>query len=212
MRIVDISMPLRPNMPLWPGSVGCVVHRVLDPARGDEVTGSTVEMDLHCGTHLDAPLHFLPEGAAVDETDLEACIGPAYVVDMRGVARIGPEHLEARVPSGISRLLLKTDNSDLREAESFVEHFSALTAEGAQWVVDRGIRLVANDYLSVQLFRGDPRTHLALLEAGVVILEGVNLRAVEPGSYELLCLPIRIADAEAAPARAVLLSPDSIEV
>lgn len=196
-------------MPVWPGSAGCAVHRVTDQARGDEVTGSTVEMDLHCGTHLDAPLHFLADGATVEETDLGSCIGPVFVADMRGVRQIDAVHLEEAVPSGVSRLLLKTDNSALWACDQFCEGFSALTAGGAEWVVDRGIRLVGNDYLSIQLFGGDPRTHVSLLESGVVVLEGVDLSGVEPGMYELVCLPLRILDSEAAPARAILVFSDA---
>ncbi|MDQ3766572.1 MAG: cyclase family protein [Actinomycetota bacterium] len=206
MPIFDISVPLRPGMPVWPGSTGCFIHRLTDQARGDEVTGSTVGMDLHCGTHLDAPLHFMPDGAAVEETDLDSCIGPAFVADLRGVREIDAGHLDERVPRSVSRLLLKTDNSSMWESKAFFEDFSALTVKGAQWVVDRGIRLVANDYLSIQLFGGDRRTHLSLLEAGVVILEGIDLSGVQPGTYELICLPLRVVDAEAAPARAVLRS------
>lgn len=206
MRILDISVPLRAGMLHWPDSTGCTLEKILDQDSGDDVTSSTIEMDLHCGTHLDAPLHFIRAGAPVDETDLRSCIGPAFVADMRGIREIDASHLEARVPVGVSRLLLKTDNSALWAEPLFVETFAALTAEGARWVVDRGMCLVGNDYLSIQLFNGDPRTHLVLMEARVVILEGIDLSGVDSGMYDLVCLPVHIAGAEAAPARAVLLS------
>lgn len=210
MQIIDISVPVRRRMPLWPDSVGCAVHRVLDQSKGDAVTASVVTMDLHCGTHLDAPMHVMRDGATVRETNLDSCIGPAFVVDLRGIRQITWEHLEERVPEGVSRLLLKTDNSSLWDSELFSEDFSALTVSGAYWVVDRGIRLVASDYLSIQLFGGDPDTHVALLESGVVVLEGINLTGAEPGSYELVCLPLAIDDAEAAPARAILIRRDGL--
>lgn len=206
MRILDISVPLRAETPRWPGSSGCTVRKVSDQAAGDEVTNSTIDMDVHCGTHVDAPLHLLRNGSPVDGTDLASCIGPAFVADLRGVREIDAHHLEALVPSDVTRLLLKTDNSLLWSEPLFVEEFAALTPAGAQWVADRGICLVGIDYLSIQLFGGEPRTHVVLMEAGVVILEGVDLTNVEPGSYELICLPLRLAGAEAAPARAVLLS------
>jgi arylformamidase len=205
MRILDISVPLRTGMPHWPNSPGCTVTRVLDQLAGDEVTSSSIDLDVHCGTHLDAPLHYLRNGASVDDTDLGSCVGPAFVADLRGITEIGSGQLEARVPQGETRLLLKTDNSALWRKPHFVKNFAALTVDGAQWVADRGMRLVANDYLSIQLFNGDPRTHRVLMEAGVIILEGVDLSEAAPGTYDLICLPLRIADAEGAPARAVLL-------
>jgi arylformamidase len=205
MKILDISVPLRAGMPTWPGSAGCRVERTTDQAMGDDVTNSAMHIDLHCGTHIDAPLHFMQSGCSIEQIDIEACIGPAYVADLRGVPRIGASELQERVPSGTRRLLLKTDNSRLWAQSEFVKDFTALTLDGAQWVADQGIWLIANDYLSVQLFRGDDRTHMILMEQGVVILEGVDLTAVEPGGYHLVCLPLRIAGAEAAPSRAVLM-------
>jgi arylformamidase len=163
-------------------------------------------MDVHSGTHLDAPLHLLPEGASVDETDLGACIGPAFVADLRGVKEIKATDLEPRVPSDVARLLVRTDNSLLWNEPRFVEDFAALTVDGAQWIANRRIRLVAIDYLSIEQFGGDSSAHLVLMEAGVVILEGVDLSEVESGRYGLICLPLRVAGAEAAPARVVLVS------
>jgi arylformamidase len=209
MPILDISVSLRAEMPSWPGSAGCTLSRVLDQGHGDDVTASVLHMDVHCGTHFDAPLHLIPSGGSVEEVDLESCIGPAYVADMRGIHEIGPAELRQQVPPDVRRLLLKTDNSALWERPQFVHDFAALTPDGAQWVADQGMCLVANDYLSVQLYGGDPRTHTILMGAGVVILEGVDLRNVTPGAYHLVSLPLRLSGAEGAPARAVLLPPDT---
>lgn len=207
LQIFDISVPLRSGMPAWPSSIGCTVERMIGlvPTKS-EVINSALHLDLHCGTHVDAPLHCIPSGSSVEGIDLHSCIGPAFVADMRGIRGIGARHLQDRVPTGTQRLLLKTDNGPLWGSSSFVEGFSALSLEGAQWVADQKMRLIANDYLSIQLFGGDPRTHLVLMNAGTTILEGVDLSAVDSGPYHLVCLPLRIVGAEAAPARVVLIA------
>lgn len=206
MPLIDITVPLGPETPRWPGSPGFGIRTVVKDVSGFNITGSTVNMDIHCGTHLDAPLHYLSHGAPIDETDLESCIGPAFVGDFRGVRKIDAKHLEERVPPGTARLLLKTDNSERWKDSSFAADFAALTTDGAQWLADERTRLIGNDYMSIQLFGGDPLTHTVLMESGVVILEGVDLSDVDPGHYDLICLPMRISGAEGAPARAVLVT------
>lgn len=166
-------------------------------------------MGTHTGTHVDPPLHFLEGGDPADELPLEVLIGECVVADLRGCkANIGAEELEGLGLLRTTRLLFKTLNSKIWEwgAESFPEQYVALTPEGAEWVIQRGIRLVGTDFLSIEA-RGAPGhpTHTTLLKAGVVILEGLNLAEVEPGAYELICLPLRIQGGDGAPARAVLV-------
>lgn len=205
-RLIDISAKLRGAMPVWPGSVGIRVDRTLSFAAGDDVNVSRLDMDVHCGTHIEAPLHFIDGGKSLEEYPLTAFVGPAWVADIASSA-IGERELEsAGIPAGVERLLIRTHNSEWwGESGAFRDDYAALTRDGASWIVARGIRLVGIDYLSVQLF-GDPtETHRILMQGDVLILEGLDLATVEPGRYGLSCLPLRIAGVEAAPVRAVLV-------
>jgi arylformamidase len=164
-------------------------------------------MDVHTGTHVDAPLHVLDGGASVEDVGLSPFIGPVYVADIQDTERVHRRALDAaQVPLGTTRLLLRTLNStDPAYIEGpFRDDFAALTLDAAEWVVERGLRLVGIDYLSIQRFEDSLDTHRVLLRAGVCILEGLDMRNVAAGMYTLLCLPLRLAHAEAAPARAIL--------
>lgn len=204
---LDISLTISPDLPHWPGSPAIELSRRRDMDRGDPVNDSTLVCGVHTGTHVDAPLHFLADGADVTHLSLDVLIGPAVVAELSDLEVIAAHDLEAlNLPADTRRLLLRTRNSAIwqRGDREFHTDFVALTVEAAQWVVARGIRLIGVDYLSVQIFQGDPQTHIALLQAGVVIVEGLNLTEVAPGPYELICLPLKLAGAEGAPARAVL--------
>ncbi|HRD67406.1 MAG TPA: cyclase family protein [Candidatus Competibacter sp.] len=204
---LDISLAISPDLPHWPGSPRVELSRRRDMGQGDAVNDSVLLCGVHTGTHVDAPLHFLADGADVTQLALDALIGPAVVAALPDVDVVTAEDLDAlNLPNDMQRLLLRTRNSEgwQRGDREFRADFVALTAAAARWVVARGIRLIGVDYLSVQIFRGDPQTHIALLQAGVVIVEGLNLAGVAPGSYELICLPLKLAGAEGAPARAVL--------
>jgi arylformamidase len=205
MKIHDISTLTNPGIPIWPNTPGFKIWRSLDQELGNEVTSSTILTDVHCGTHIDAPLHFIRDGCPVSEVNLNSCIGPSFVVDFRGIKEIEPSHLAKQVPQSVERLLLKTDNSELWPRSTFNPEFSALTFEGAEWIARRKLKLVGIDYLSIQLFNGENRTHTVLMDAGVVILESLDLGRVSEGFYELICLPLLIEHAEAAPARAILI-------
>src|SRR3954451_15543207 len=213
--MLDISMPLDGTTPTWPGSPGLATSAHMSIDAGDVANASLLTMDVHCGTHVDAPRHFVADGANLEAVGLDAFVGPAHVADATGVSALGAGALEALdVPPGTSRLLLKTDNSldvELRTAP-FRSDYVALTPDGAQWIVDRGIRLIGIDYLSIQRFHDPPDAHQILLGAPVVILEGLDLREAQPGPWTLMCLPLRLAgiDAEAAPARAVLIEEDGL--
>mgnify|MGYP003596249269 FL=1 len=204
---LDISLAISPDLPRWPGSPLTELTRRRDMGRGDPVNDSTLVCGVHVGTHVDAPLHFLADGADVTHLALDALIGPAVVAFLPDVDAVTADDLEAlKLPADTRRLLLRTRNSESwqRGDRDFHADFVALTADAARWVVARGIRLIGVDYLSVQIFQGDPATHIALLQAQVVIVEGLNLFQVAPGNYELICLPLKLAGAEGAPARAVL--------
>jgi len=210
LKILDISLPVSPALPVWPGDSPVKVERYRSIATGDECNVSRLSCSVHSGTHVDAPSHFIDKAPAIDELPLEALIGPVLIVEVPQVdTRIEPEFLDSlSLPAGTERLLFKTRNSNLwRQAEhSFQTEYVALTQEAASWIVARGIRLVGIDYLSVQLFTDSkPLTHCILLQAGVVIIEGLNLRHVSPGAYQLVCLPLKLVGCDGAPARAVLI-------
>ncbi|WP_445148150.1 cyclase family protein [Baekduia sp. Peel2402] len=206
-QLIDISMPLRPGMVAWPGSPGIEASYFQDMAAGDVSTATRLSLDVHCGTHVDAPMHQVAGAAPMAAMRLEDLCGPAEVVEVGDAKRIDAADLQDVVPEGTTRVLLKTSNSRGGVvADGFDEDYAALTAEGAQWLVDHGVVLVGIDYLSIQRFDEDNATHVILLSAPIIILEGLTLTHVEPGSYELFCLPISVPELEAAPARAVLRS------
>lgn len=204
--VLDISTPLDGRTPVWPGSPGFASSAHLSLADGDVANATLIEMDVHCGTHVDAPRHFVEGGASLDTLGLGPLVGPTWVADAVGHPTVDASVLQGlEVPMGTTRLLLQTDNSLGPREAPFREDYVALTADAAQWVVDRGFQLVGIDYLSIQRFHDPPDTHQILLEAGTVILEGLDLRGVRAGRWTLMCLPLHLVDTEAAPARALLL-------
>ena len=201
---IDISAPLRAGMTVWPGDEPPRIERAQSFERGGAYNLTRLAMSAHTGTHLDAPLHFLREGRPIDALPPELMHGRARVVQAEGDV-IGA----ADVPDGLepgARVLFRTRNSgrDLF-AGTFFEDYVYLGREAAEKLVAAGAALVGIDALSVSGFHEDPaETHRLLLGAGVWILEGIRLAGVEPGEYELLCLPLRIEGADGAPARALL--------
>jgi arylformamidase len=194
-------------MPTWPDSVGLRLVRTMSLEAGDKANVSRLDCDVHMGTHVDAPWHFLKDGFTVDAMSLDMLIGPAVVGYLPEASVITPSELaDLNLPSSTKRLLLRTRNSELWAAgvTEFRKEYVALSADAARWVVDRGIQLVGIDYLSVQCYEDNPLTHKILMTAGVIIVEGLNLIDVQPGLYELICLPIRLVGADGAPVRAVL--------
>lgn len=205
--IIDITVPLTTGMPIWPGCDGIRMTPTKRMDKGDPVNVSRLDCDLHTGTHVDAPMHFLQNGTTVEKLSLDVLIGPCHVAHLPEAADITADNLtNLNLPAGVERLLLRTRNSQLWAAKTteFRKDFVALTHDAAQWIVDKGIRLIGVDYLSVQRYRDNALTHQILLGADVIALEGLNLSGVKPGLYELICLPLKLVGAEGAPARAVL--------
>jgi arylformamidase len=207
--LYDVSAALTPGLPVWPGQQGLRRRLVLDRAKGDPATVSDLCLGAHSGTHIDAPAHFIVGGGTVASLPLEVLIGPAVVVDLSALpARVSSSDLErCPIPAHTQRLLLRTRNSGWTRDQDFRPGFVALDASAADWCVDNGIRLIGIDYLSIEAFgsedQGNP-VHHRLLRAKVVILEGLELEAIDSGLYQLVALPILAAAAEAAPARVVL--------
>lgn len=209
MKIFDITLPVFPGMPVWPGDPPLVLEQVEAMDSGAHVNVSRLDCSVHTGTHVDAPHHFLNDGRTVESLPLEVLTGPARVVAIPSSADLvtAPVLEAASIPPGTARLLLKTRNSEFwrRGERRFQEDFVAVSPDGAEWLVAHGIRLVGVDYLSVAPFQDSDPTHHILLEAGVVILEGVDLSAVQPGAYDLYCLPLKLVGSDGAPARAILV-------
>lgn len=209
--ILDVSLPISPHMLTWPSDPGVSIEPASRISAGKAANVSELHCGTHTGTHIDPPLHFIADGTPIDRIPSEVLIGPAVVADLTGVrSTIGPEELESLdLAPGVERLLFHTRNSEFWRSESpaFTEDYVAVSADGARWLVDHGVRLVGIDYLSVE-HRGTPGhpTHMTLLGAGVVIVEGLNLDRVAAGDYTLVCLPLRIAGGDGGPSRALLLS------
>jgi len=200
-------VPLETRMPVWPGNTGVRLLPLKRMADGDTSNLSAVECGLHTGTHVDAPGHFIEDGATVEQMSLDTLIGRAHVAHLPEAGTVTADTLAGlALPEGTTRLLLRTRNSELWEkgVTEFRKDFTALTGDAAQWLVDHGLRLVGVDYLSVQHYGDSPLVHQVLLRAGIVIVEGLNLARVPAGEYELICLPPRLVGAEGAPARAIL--------
>ena len=208
MSLHDVSVPIREGMPIYHDNPGFEIELASAIADGATANVSEVRMGAHTGTHVDGQRHFFDEGDGADALPIDAMIGPALVVALAdvGTEPIGERALrEATIPAGTERLLLKTPNSRLWERDGFTRDFARLDGGGAAHLLELGVRLVGIDYLSI----GDPDAHRALLGAGVVALEGLDLREVEPGPYELICLPIRLVGSDGAPARVLLRDPEA---
>lgn len=209
MKIYDISLPISPNLPVWPGDPAIVLDQVASMDQGADANVSHFNAGVHVGTHVDAPHHFLNDGRMVDELPLDVLTGPCYVTQLPdGIEAITTEVLDGMsLPANVTRILFGTSNSRLwmRGVTEFRKDFVAVMDDGASWLVERGIQLVGVDYLSIAPYGDSVPTHRILLQAGVVVVEGLDLSAVPRGFYDLYCLPLKLLGAEGAPARAILI-------
>lgn len=209
-RVIDVTIGVQEGMLVWPDDPPVVIQPWALTARGDPANVSELRLGSHTGTHVDPPAHFADHAVTVDQLDLDVLVGPATVVDVSGGLRsIEVEDLEAlSLPATVERLIFKTDNSSFwpPNPTSFPDHYVSLSAEGARWLVDRGIRLVAIDFLSIEpAGEGDFPVHRALLGAGVILVEGLDLSEVTAGEYIFVCLPLKLVGGDGAPARCVLI-------
>jgi len=193
MRIIDITLPLGTMTPVYPGDPTFALERLRKAEGGDTYALSRLTMSSHAGTHVDPPAHFEPGGATAEAVSLDTCIGPAIVLDVAAAGgTIAPEAI-ASLPAGAERVLLRTGGPPIDGA--------ALSEAAARSLIELGVRLVGIDALSA----GSPAVHHILLQAGVVILEGLDLSAAPSGPATLLCLPLKLAGCDGAPSRAVLV-------
>ncbi len=205
---IDVSVPLRSGMVHWPSDPPVRIEHFMDMAKGDAATTSKLSMCAHAGTHMDAPIHFVAGGKGLDQLPLDVVIGPARVLLIEHPQMIAAEELRRHEIKQGERILFKTRNSErCWKTDTFIEDFVHLTQEACRMLVDAATQLVGVDYLSVGGYKKDgPAVHRMLLGAGIWIIEGLDLSRVKPGSYSLVCLPLRIIGGDGAPARAVLQS------
>lgn len=209
MNLYDLTVPISVALPVYPGDPKIQLERVMSLERGDIANVTRLCCSTHIGTHVDPPSHFIAGAATLDQLPLEVLIGTARVVDVGQANAIDAAVLAACDLAGATRVLFQTRNSTFwppnEGDEEFHEDFVYIAPDAARVLVELGMRLVGIDYLSVEKFNfTEPASHLALLGAGVVIVEGLALRDVPPGDYELICLPLKIKDGDGAPARVVL--------
>jgi arylformamidase len=205
---VDISLPLRNKMVYWPVRDVPTIEIVKYPDKDSPITLWELKMKSHTGTHVDAPRHFIPDGATIDEMPLDALIGPARIIEIKDPEVIQPAELEPHDIRPGERILFKTQNSSrCYQTDELVEDYISFSIEAAHFLADKKVSVVAIDYIAIgnvndweNLFE----VHNILLGNGVWVLEGINLSGVEAGPCELICLPLRLEGGDASPARAIV--------
>lgn len=209
MKIIDISLTLSETLVTWPGDPKIKINRVADLAKGDMATVTEISMGLHSGTHIDSPAHFIDEGRTSELLDLSKLIGPCLVVAIEDhIPAISSKVLnKLEIPLDTKRILFQTKNSKLWQGntQDFVKDYVAITPDGARWLAEREFMLVGVDYLSVASYENPVSVHKILLAGDIAVVEGLNLHEIIAGCYQIICLPLKIANSEAAPARVVLV-------
>jgi arylformamidase len=209
-KIIDISVTITNEIPVWPGDPSVELERVSKIEDGANANVSQVRMSVHTGTHMDAPYHFIKDGYTIEAVPLETLIGPAQVVKIADAVEVIDAQVirSAGIRPDTVRVLFRTRNSQFwpSQTSDFRTDFVGIDAGGAQALVDMGIRLVGIDYLSIAPFHMSRPTHEALLGRQVAVLEGCNLSQVEPGTYMLYALPTKLGGSDGAPVRAVLIA------
>ena len=209
MHIYDITLTISPDLPVWPGDPPVKIERVAKIEEGANSNLSRMSIGVHTGTHVDAPLHFLTGGNGVESLPLNILIGRAYVLNLPDADIITASVLkQSSIPTETNRLIIKTRNSQYLEQKDpvFRTGFVGISADGAEFLVGLGIKLIGIDYLSVAPYKQSRPTHEILLKSDVVIVEGLDLSNITQGQYTLYCLPLKIAGCDGAPARAILVS------
>jgi arylformamidase len=209
MKVIDISVTIRPDMPVWPSDAPVQLYRKAEIEQGANANVSFLAMSAHTGTHVDAPYHFLQDGTTVDKIDLDILIGETEVVQIPpGFQEISAKTLsEIKYNPKCTRVLFKTSNSSLWHSPDHTFHsdFLGVTADASEILMEKNVKLVGIDYLSIAPYKRSRPTHEIMLKANMVIIEGLDLFFVDPGIYTLYCLPLKLLGADGAPARAILI-------
>lgn len=202
---LDVTVPIHDGMLHWPGDPEVRVVKVLDLERGDKATVSRLDLGAHTGTHVDAPVHFIAGAAGIDAIPPANLIGPVRVIHVPDAPAITARDVDAAEVKPGERILFKTRNSRQPWGSSpFMPDYTYVAMDGARRLVERGVRTVGVDYLSVGGGDQGPAIHRVLLERGVCVIEGLDLSRIDPGPYDLLCLPLRLRGGDGAPARVML--------
>jgi arylformamidase len=209
MKIFDVTVPIKNFMPVWPGDPQVENRLVSSIEKGEEANVTNIQMSAHTGTHIDAPKHYIKSGTAIEGLSLTTLLGEVEVVeiDFRNSQIDALTLIQVNRNEWSQRVLFKTNNSNLRllEKDYFNQNFTALLPDAAEYLVQKGVKLVGIDYLSIAPFENGSDTHIILLENDVVVLEGLNLADISPGIYELIALPILLEGADGSPARVLLI-------
>jgi arylformamidase len=209
MKIFDVTVPIKNFMPVWPGDPQVENRLVSSIEKGEEANVTNIQMSAHTGTHIDAPKHYIKSGTAIEGLSLTTLLGEVEVVeiDFRNSQIDALTLIKVNRNEWSQRVLFKTNNSNLRllEKDYFNQNFTALLPDAAEYLVQKGVKLVGIDYLSIAPFENGSDTHIILLENDVVVLEGLNLADISPGIYELIALPILLEGADGSPARVLLI-------
>jgi len=209
MKINDVTLTIREGLPVWPGEPEVTLHLVKKLEEGANANVTYMAFAVHTGTHVDAPCHFLADEEGVDKLPLDVLVGEVTVVEMPdSVDQITAKEVSASgLVAGTERVLFKTRNSNywIEGVDTFQTGFVGITEDGAQALVDLGVKLVGIDYLSIAPFKMSRPTHLVMLKARMVVIEGLDLSSIKSGKYTLFCLPLKLANADGAPARVILV-------
>ncbi|MEM7760394.1 MAG: cyclase family protein [Cyanobacteria bacterium P01_A01_bin.40] len=205
---IDISLTIHPDMPYWPDNPAVTIEPSQCLAHGDVCNVSKMTIGTHTGTHVDGINHFIKGGIGIDQMPLDATIGIARVIEIKDPHQIKVGEIEPHNIKAGERILFKTKNSDgALKSNTFVKDFVHISTEAARYLADKKVRTVGVDYLSVGGYEGNViEVHHALLGSGIWAIEGLDLSQVEPGNYQLICLPIKLKDGDGGLARAVLRS------
>jgi len=207
--IYDVTVPITNTMPVWPGdpAVRLTAKEHVSRDKTHTVRLTAIEFGSHTGTHIDAPFHMIEGGKRLNEFPLETLTGRATVVEIPGARSLRRAELELLDWRGVERVLFKTENSSHWNDGKFYEDFVYLDPDGAEFLVEQGLRLVGIDYLSIDKFRSESHaSHFVLLKKNIPILEGLNLSAVPAGEYTLVALPLNLHNADGAPTRVILMN------
>lgn len=199
-------------MLVWKGDPGVRIEQKTSVSKHG-VRLSYFSFGSHTGTHIDTPSHFIEDGITLEKIPLEKLIGKCQVIDLQNIdhQEILPSDLQGLALRGKrAKILFKTGNYKLLKKKTFPKSYISLSLEAAEYLLQNGIELVGTDFLGIEK-QGNPGhpVHKTLLNAGVVILEGLDLSQVPAGEYQLYCLPLNIVGADGAPARVILTSMSS---
>lgn len=204
MKLIDITRPIFTGMTVWPGDEDVIIERTSLISEGSAANISRLHAGVHAGTHIDAPLHFLDNGDSVDKIDINLFAGRVKIIDTQESKSIRYEHVKS-VNKEAGAVFFKTSSSMRTLEEPFDTAFAGLEYEAADHLVDKGIKVIGTDALSIERYgnKGN-EVHKLLLGNGVLIIEGLLLKDISPGIYNYICLPMLIMGSDGAPARVVL--------